>query len=112
METYFYDLPTTSKRRNRYIFPSDPSSLNIVNLPELFGKTRMRVSSSTYIYPGLSLSLYFFVFFLNLLVESDSIPLSLFIIADLDSPGGLELIKEALTSLVRGFMVSAVIQHC
>ncbi|KAF8812128.1 hypothetical protein BYT27DRAFT_7133469 [Phlegmacium glaucopus] len=85
METYFYDLPTTSKRRNRYTFPSDASSLSIVNLPELFAKVRLRVSSSTYIYP-----------------ESDSTPLSLFIIADLDSQGGLELIKEALTSLTPG----------
>ena len=38
--------------------------------------------------------------------------MSLFVIADLDSPEGLELIKEALGSLVRGFLMSAVIQPC
>ena len=38
--------------------------------------------------------------------------MSLFVIADLDSPGGLELIQEALGLLVRGFMISVVIQPC
>jgi len=84
---------------------SDAKSLNLVNLPELFATARLWLSSSTYIYPGLSLVLpSFYSFSLNtsvLLVESDSIPLSLSVIADLDSPGGLELIKEALASLVR-----------
>ena len=36
--------------------------------------------------------------------------MSLFVIADLDSPGGLELIKEALGTLVRGFLMSLIIQ--
>ena len=36
--------------------------------------------------------------------------MSLFVIADLDSSDGLELIKEALGSLVRGFLMSVVIQ--
>lgn len=35
--------------------------------------------------------------------------MSLFVIADLDSSDGLELIKEALGSLVRGLMISAVL---
>ena len=35
--------------------------------------------------------------------------MSLFVIADLDSPDGLELFKEALGSLVRGFLMSVVI---
>ena len=36
--------------------------------------------------------------------------MSLFVIADLDSPGGLELIKEALGTLVRSFLMSLIIQ--
>lgn len=36
--------------------------------------------------------------------------MSLFVIADLDSSEGLELIKEALGSLVRGFLMSVVVQ--
>lgn len=51
----------------------------------------------------------FYCFFL---VESDSIPMSLFVIADLDSSDGLELIREALDSLVRGFLKSVVIPLC
>lgn len=70
MENYFYDLPTASKRRNRHIFPSDGTSLNIVNLPELFAKARLRVPSSTYIYPGLALFSLLFTFLLNLTVSS------------------------------------------
>jgi len=35
MSTYFYDLPTTSKRRNRYIIPSAPGGLQIINVPEV-----------------------------------------------------------------------------
>jgi UDP-glucose:glycoprotein glucosyltransferase len=115
MENYFYDLPRASKRRNRYIFPSDGTSLNIINLPELFAKARLRVSSSTYIYPGLAFSFIFLLppkTLLFLLVESDSIPMSLFVIADLDSLDGLELIKEALGSLVRGFLMSIIILPC
>ena len=38
--------------------------------------------------------------------------MSLFVIADLDSPDGLELIKEALGSLVCGFLMSVVTQPC
>ena len=38
--------------------------------------------------------------------------MSLFVIGDLDSPGGLELIKQALGSLVCGFLISVVIQPC
>ena len=48
----------------------------------------------------------------TVLVESDSIPLSLFVIADLDSPGELELAKEALGLIVRGSMISVVFQPC
>ncbi|KIM46645.1 glycosyltransferase family 24 protein [Hebeloma cylindrosporum] len=84
MSNYFYDLPTSSKRRNRYIFPSNAAGrLRIVNLPELFGRARFRVSPPTYIYPP----------------EFDSVSESLYIVADFDSVAGLDLIKEGLNSL-------------
>ena len=38
--------------------------------------------------------------------------MSLFVVADLDSSDGLELIKVALGSLVSGFLMSVVIQPC
>lgn len=108
MSNYFYDLPTSSKRRNRYIFPSNAAgSLRIVNLPELFGRARFRVSPPTYIYPRrwLFLMLAGFRKILVLMVilviaEFDSISESLYIVADLDSVAGLDLIKEGLNSLV------------
>ncbi|KDR79892.1 hypothetical protein GALMADRAFT_242006 [Galerina marginata CBS 339.88] len=84
MGNYFYDLPTTSKRRNSYIYPSTGSkNVHILNLPDVFAKTRFRVSASTYLYPS----------------ESESIPESLYIVADLDSENGLGLVKEAISSL-------------
>ncbi|RDB27081.1 UDP-glucose:glycoprotein glucosyltransferase [Hypsizygus marmoreus] len=84
MSTYFYNLPTTSLRRNRYIYPeSTPGSLRIFNLPQLFSRTGYRVSSTGFIYPS----------------ETPVIPLSLYVIADLDSETGLGLVKEALSSI-------------
>ncbi|KAF8954770.1 hypothetical protein BDZ97DRAFT_1908037 [Flammula alnicola] len=80
MSNYFYDLPTTSKRRNRYIFSSNAAgSVRILNLPEVFGKT-LSVSRLR-------------------LADFESISESLYVVADLDSEAGLSLIKEALTSL-------------
>ncbi|KAJ7303149.1 hypothetical protein DFH08DRAFT_977220 [Mycena albidolilacea] len=38
INTCFYDLPTSTLRRNRYIFPA-PGDLRIVSLPELFSRT-------------------------------------------------------------------------
>lgn len=108
MSNYFYDLPTSSKRRNRYIFPSNAAgSLRIVNLPELFGRARFRVSPPTYIYPRRWLFLWLagfrkiLVLILMLVIaEFDSVSESLYIVADLDSAAGLDLIREGLNSLV------------
>ena len=52
MSTYFYDLPTTQHRRNRYIYSTTTDGgLRIVNLPELFLRTGFSTSPSTFIYP-------------------------------------------------------------
>ncbi|KAJ6624174.1 hypothetical protein B0H10DRAFT_1943373 [Mycena sp. CBHHK59/15] len=48
--TYFYDLPTSSLRRNRCIFPAS-GSLRIVSLPDLFARSGFRTTLSTFIYP-------------------------------------------------------------
>ncbi|KAG6833463.1 hypothetical protein H0H87_006830 [Tephrocybe sp. NHM501043] len=87
LATYFYDQPTTSLRRNRYIFSSDaPGSLRIFNLPDLFARTGFRVAPSAFHYPP----------------ETTVIPLSVYVVADLDSPDGLKLVKEALLSINPG----------
>jgi len=55
ISTYFYDLPTSSPRRNRYIFPAS-GDLRIVSVPELWRRTGFRVSPSGFVYPRESLS--------------------------------------------------------
>ncbi|KAJ6626996.1 glycosyltransferase family 24 protein [Mycena sp. CBHHK59/15] len=80
--TYFYDLPTSSLRRNRYIFPAS-GSLRVVSLPELFARSGYRTTPSTFIYPP----------------ETELIPLTLYVVADFDTDGGLGLVKEALLSI-------------
>ncbi|KAG6824858.1 hypothetical protein H0H93_001453, partial [Arthromyces matolae] len=82
--TYFYDQPTTSIRRNQYIFPKDtPGSLRVYNLPTLFSRIGFQAAPATFVYPA----------------ESAVIPLSLYVVADLDSSEGLNLVKEALLSI-------------
>ncbi|KAJ7342428.1 glycosyltransferase family 24 protein [Mycena albidolilacea] len=85
ISTYFYDLPTSSPRRNRYIFPA-PGDLRIVSLPELFSRTRFRVTPSTFVYPP----------------ETELIPLTTYVVADFDTEAGLQLVREALTSIDDG----------
>jgi len=36
MSVYFYDLPSTPKRRNRYLFPDETSPLRVHRLDSLF----------------------------------------------------------------------------
>ncbi|EJC97612.1 uncharacterized protein FOMMEDRAFT_171561 [Fomitiporia mediterranea MF3/22] len=91
IDTYFYDLPSTDLRRNRYIFPSTSSKpgplgsvsgLRIVNVPEMFEKSGFAPGSGAYLYP-----------------ESEEVLETTFIVADLDSEGGIALMREALRSL-------------
>lgn len=57
MATYFYDQPSTSQRRNRYIYPASAlGSLHVFKLPELFSRTGFFVSASSYVYPGMLFS--------------------------------------------------------
>ena len=53
VENLFYDLPTTPKRRNRYLYPnSDPESLRIHALPQLLKRTNLW--NMDYVWPGTS----------------------------------------------------------
>ncbi|KIK98602.1 glycosyltransferase family 24 protein [Paxillus rubicundulus Ve08.2h10] len=90
MSTFFYDLPTTFSRRNPYIFVNnapggghllDATGLQMFNLPELFIKAGSEQKDGSFILPS----------------DSDDLPITMYIIADFDSPEGLELAKEALT---------------
>lgn len=82
---YFYDLPTSSKRRNMHIHPTNqPGSLRVANLPGLFSRTGFSVQPGSFVNPpdagGPAL-------------------LAAYIIADFDTESGLSLVKEALNSL-------------
>ncbi|KAJ6586424.1 glycosyltransferase family 24 protein [Mycena vulgaris] len=80
--TYFYDLPTSSLRRNRYIFPAS-GDLRVVDVPDLFRRTGFRVTPSTFVYPA----------------ETPQIALTMYVVADFDTEAGLGLLKEALLSI-------------
>ncbi|KAF9447216.1 glycosyltransferase family 24 protein [Macrolepiota fuliginosa MF-IS2] len=84
METYFYDLPTTSKRRNRYIVPSTPGGLKIVNVPEVMSSSELEsvLGTGSWLYP-----------------ESDTVTSSLFVVADFDTDTGKGILVQALESL-------------
>ncbi|KAF7345254.1 hypothetical protein MSAN_01902000 [Mycena sanguinolenta] len=86
ISTYFYDLPTSSARRNQYIFPAS-GDLRIVDLPQLFKRTKFRVARGerdTHI------------------AETEQIPMTLYVVADFDTEGGVLLLKEALSSIDAG----------
>ena len=53
VENLFYDLPTTPKHRNRYLYPSsEPQSLRIQALPQLL--KRIDLWDMDYVWPGMS----------------------------------------------------------
>jgi UDP-glucose:glycoprotein glucosyltransferase len=108
MSNYFYDLSTTSKHRNRYIVPSTPGGLHIINVPELLSSSGLEAvglgKGGAWIYPGtlriVECHAYLDVAFG---AESDHVASSLFVAADFDSDDGRGILKEALESLVCGY---------
>ncbi|KAF8644943.1 hypothetical protein AX16_008171 [Volvariella volvacea WC 439] len=87
MATWFYDQPTSSPRRNKYIYPSSSATpgggLRIFNLPELFYNTEYRSSPWSHLYPK----------------GNKDIPIGMYIIADFDTEEGLALLKEGIEFL-------------
>ncbi|KAJ3987860.1 glycosyltransferase family 24 protein [Lentinula detonsa] len=82
ISNYFFDLPTTARRRNKYVVPTK-DDLDIISLPELLPRSGSLFAPSSFVYP----------------TESEVIPVTLFVVADLDAKDGLEFVKEALTSM-------------
>ncbi|PFH48143.1 glycosyltransferase family 24 protein [Amanita thiersii Skay4041] len=89
---WFYDQPGVSKRRNKYIIPAtgnsasgDGNVLRIVSLPDTFDKTGVEWQKvkSGFLYPP----------------GNGPTPNSVYVVADFDSEEGLDLVKEALSSL-------------
>ncbi|TDL22772.1 hypothetical protein BD410DRAFT_769716 [Rickenella mellea] len=87
MDTYFYDLPETTKKRSPYIFQTtETGDLRIHNLPDLFHRMGVQPTSGQFIYP----------------TESDQHTLTTYVVADLDSEAGIALMREAVDSLENG----------
>ncbi|KAH9162492.1 UDP-glucose:glycoprotein glucosyltransferase-domain-containing protein [Lactarius sanguifluus] len=85
IENHFYDLPTTMKRRNRHIVPlSGGGGMRVIGLPDLHKQTGLRVSPAAFIYSA-----------------SEQVPLSIYVVADLDTEHGLSSLRDALTFAVR-----------
>ena len=108
LSTYFYDQPTTDKRRSRYIYPTAAGGLKIVNMVELFANTGFEAFASVegkglaFVYPR-EYPYRVLVWDADLMgiEETQRILLSLYVIADFDTEYGLGLVKEALSSIVR-----------
>ncbi|KAF9648458.1 glycosyltransferase family 24 protein [Thelephora ganbajun] len=85
MSVYFYDLPTSRKRRNKLVYPSGMlSNAQLTSLPQLFEVTGFKAKAGSYLqYP-----------------ECKDTPLvTSYVIADFDTEDGLSLLREAVESL-------------
>ncbi|EAU89163.2 hypothetical protein CC1G_08570 [Coprinopsis cinerea okayama7 len=83
MGDYWYDLPKTNKRRNRYIFPTSHKDLKVVNLPDaLHTKAEMSFGAESFVYPK------------NAQIQTPIF--TTFIVGDFESEAGLALAREAL----------------
>jgi hypothetical protein len=95
-----YDLPTTMKRRNRHVPLGNGGGVRLVNLPDLHGGAGLRVSPASFIYPSKLASGLFLTLSLMALV-SEQVPLSIYVITDLDTEDGRSVIHAALAFIVR-----------
>lgn len=100
ISTYFYDLPTSSLRRNPYISPAS-GDVQIVSIPELLKRTGFRITPSTFVYPRMSSFSADVPSLTMCLAETEQISMTMYVVADFDTEAGLALVKEALTSIVR-----------
>ncbi|BGP16173.1 hypothetical protein JCM10213_001389 [Rhodosporidiobolus nylandii] len=91
-KTYFADLPSTHKRRNRYMFPSEGNPLRFVNLVEAFDGIDPRFVRSDYVEGATSQINQTTGFD----VEAEPAAVTMFVVADLNEPAGTALAKAAL----------------
>ncbi|KAF8888622.1 UDP-glucose:glycoprotein glucosyltransferase-domain-containing protein [Infundibulicybe gibba] len=81
--TFFYDQPTSSKRRNRFVYPSSAADLRLFNLPDVFARIGFWSQFNSFLYPG----------------DSVVTPISIYLVADLNSDAGIAFVREALQSM-------------
>ena len=54
IDTYFYDLPMSAKRRNRYVYPQPfTAGMQLFNLPEVFARSGVKYDGGAFLYPGM-----------------------------------------------------------
>ncbi|KDE08402.1 hypothetical protein MVLG_01438 [Microbotryum lychnidis-dioicae p1A1 Lamole] len=94
VDNFFYDLPTTHKRRNRFVFTSETNPLKVVNLVEVFEGVEREFVEGTWIEAAPSLKDEQGLE-LGEGVELDQV-VSLHVVADLDSSDGRQLVHTAL----------------
>ncbi|TFY57738.1 hypothetical protein EVJ58_g6843 [Rhodofomes roseus] len=83
VSTYFYDVPGVSKRRNPYIYPSSKAGgLRISNLFDSVLKLGFPSAQESFVYPS----------------DVQQVPLTTYIVADLDSDSGQSLVRETLAA--------------
>lgn len=106
IETYFYDQPSTSQRRNRHVYPTEGNGkgtdLRILDVGEVFERTGLGFGMG-FVHPE----------------GTQRVLLSMYVVVDLDTRDGLGFVGEALRYLVCfffslevGILVMVLIQHC
>ncbi|EIW69539.1 hypothetical protein TREMEDRAFT_44060 [Tremella mesenterica DSM 1558] len=81
---FFYDLPMTAKRRNKLIVPTQiDNKLRAHNLLDVFKHDSMNVLTTNFVYAD----------------DYNQAPITIWIIADLDSSAGRRTVMDALESL-------------
>ena len=105
IENYFYDLPTAMKKRNRHVVPvGDGDGLRIISLPDLHQQAGLN-ASAMFIYPSKTI-LSSSESLTNDNVVSERVPLSIYVIADLDTEEGLSTLRAALLYSVSQVKIS------
>jgi len=106
MSVYFYDLPTTAKRRNRYVYPSSKAgSLKIFDMPEILEEVGIDRTSIDYLTPRkhfrrISEWLQSAEFILT--GEVEFVPLTIWVVGNFDDPTHVDLLREAALAMVCG----------
>lgn len=97
MSRAFYDLPTTTARRSKYLLPGlTENKLKVFSIPKLMSSMPAQIASKDFIYtraftvPHAELPL-------TSADRTRGTPITIWIIGDLDSVAGRALIDDALT---------------
>jgi len=103
ISVYFYDLPESHKRRNKLVYPSGKlSNTQLISLPKLFEATGFKAKAGSYLqWRKFPLEPHRRPFIDCLTAEHKSTSLvTSYVVADFDTEDGLDLLREAVESLV------------